>query len=80
MHTAGMSRLDVAREKIAYLKLGLGVVVATEIGLMSWLLTSVGPTPAWKFWAAVVAVVIIAPVVFAAHRQIMRRINDLEEL
>lgn len=75
-----MSRLDVAREKIAYLKLGLGVMMATDIGSMSWLLTSSGPTPAWKFRAAVVAVIIIAPVLFAVQRQIMRRINDLEEL
>lgn len=55
-------------------------MVATDIGLMSWLLTSSDPAPAWKFWAAVVAAIFITAVLFEAHRQIMRRINDLEEL
>lgn len=33
-----MSKLDVAKEQIAYLKLWLGIVIVTDISLMGWLL------------------------------------------
>jgi hypothetical protein len=33
-----MSKLDVAKEHIAYLKLWLGIVIVTDISLMGWLL------------------------------------------
>ena len=33
-----MSQLDVLKEKIAYLKLWLGIIVVTDISLVGWLL------------------------------------------
>jgi hypothetical protein len=33
-----MSKLDVAKEHIAHLKLWLGIVIVTDISLMGWLL------------------------------------------
>ena len=33
-----MSKLDVAKEHIAYLKLWLFIVIVTDISLMGWLL------------------------------------------
>ena len=37
-----MSKLDVAREHIAYLKLWLGVVIVTDISLIGWLVANFG--------------------------------------
>jgi len=33
-----MSQVDVLKEKIAYLKLWLGIMVVTDISLVGWLL------------------------------------------
>jgi hypothetical protein len=35
-----MSELDVAREKIAYLKVWLGILVVTDISTFGWLISS----------------------------------------
>ena len=37
-----MSELDVAKERIAYLKFWLGILVVTDISLFGWLLSNVG--------------------------------------
>nr|VFK66064.1 MAG: hypothetical protein BECKUNK1418G_GA0071005_107810 [Candidatus Kentron sp. UNK]VFK69391.1 MAG: hypothetical protein BECKUNK1418H_GA0071006_101319 [Candidatus Kentron sp. UNK] len=36
-----MSKLDLAREKIAYLKVWLGIMVAVEVTMTGWLLTNI---------------------------------------
>ena len=38
-----MSELDVAKEKIAYLKVWLGILVVTDISTFAWLISNVGP-------------------------------------
>ncbi len=80
MYAVGMSKLDVARERISYIRFWIGVMVASDIGLMSWLLTGFESAPVRKLWAAIVAVILISCIVFQAHRRIERRINRLEEL
>lgn len=79
-----MSKLDVAKEQIAYLKFWLGVMVVTDISLVGWLVSSVDAAPAHKIWATVLAVVVITFSGFRVHRQIERqierRIGALENL
>lgn len=75
-----MSKLDVAKEQLAYLKFWLGVMVVTDISLVGWLVSSAGSAPAHKIWGAVVAVVVITLSGFRVHRQIERRIDSLEGL
>ena len=36
-----MSELDVAKEKIAYLKVWLGILVITDISTFGWLISNV---------------------------------------
>jgi len=36
-----VSELDVAREKIAYLKIWLGILVVTDISLVGWLASNI---------------------------------------
>jgi hypothetical protein len=43
-----MSKLDVAKERIAYLKFWLGVLVVTDISLVGWLVSREDPDPAHK--------------------------------
>lgn len=75
-----MSKLDVAKEQIAYLKFWLGVLVVTDISLVGWLVSREDPDPAYKIWGAVIAIAVITFAGFTIHRQIGRRIDALEEL
>jgi hypothetical protein len=75
-----MSKVDKAKEQIAYLKFWLGVMVVTDISLVGSLVSSAGSAPAHQVLGAVVAVVIITAVGFAVHRRIERLIDALEEM
>ncbi|MBI3796225.1 MAG: hypothetical protein HY268_04545 [Deltaproteobacteria bacterium] len=75
-----MSRLDKAKEQIAYLKFWPGVMVVTDISLVGWLVSSADAAPALKVLGALVAVVVITAAGFAVHRRVERLIEALEDL
>jgi hypothetical protein len=75
-----MSELDVTREKIAYLKVWLGILVVTDISTFGWLISNVGSANRWLLWAAIVAIVALTAGIFLIHRQIARHIESLREL
>jgi hypothetical protein len=75
-----MSELDVAREKIAYLKVWLGILVVTDISTFGWLISNVGTATALLLWAAVIAVVALTCGIFVLHRRIDRHIESLRGL
>ena len=75
-----MSRLDVAKETIAYLKFWMGVLVVSDISLVGWLLSDANTTPDLKTYAAVFAVVVITLSTFIVHKDVKRIILTLEEL
>jgi hypothetical protein len=50
-----MSELDVAREKIVYLKVWLGILVVTDISTFGWLISNVDSASAALLWAALTA-------------------------
>jgi uncharacterized membrane protein len=75
-----MSKLDVAKEQIAYLKFWLGIMVVTDISLVGWLVSTVESAPVHKVLGAVVAIIVISVAGYKVHRRIERRIAALEEL
>ena len=75
-----MSKLDVAKEQVAYLKLWLGVIVVTDISLVGWLVSTGDAAPGHKVLGAVVAIIVISVAGYKVHRQIERRISALEEM
>ncbi len=75
-----MSELDVAKEKIAYLKVWLGILVITDISTFGWLITNVGTAAILLLWAAVIAVVALTAGIFLVHRRIDRHIQSLRQL
>jgi apolipoprotein N-acyltransferase len=75
-----MSELDVAKEKIAYLKVWLGILVVTDISVFGWLISSIEAATALLLWAAVIAVVGLAVGIFLLHRRIKRYIDSLSGL
>lgn len=75
-----MSKLDVAKEKIAYLKLWLGIAVVTDISLFSWLFTSGRQGSAILLFVALVALACITVTAFYIHKRIEKAIDSLEDL
>jgi len=75
-----MSELDVAKEKIAYLKVWLGILVVTDISTFGWLISNVENATALLLWAAVVAVVALTIGILLLHRRIDRHIQSLRGL
>ncbi len=75
-----MSDLDVAKEKIAYLKVWLGILVLTDISTFGWLISNVETAATLLLWAAVIAVVALTAGMLLLHRRIDRHIQSLREL
>lgn len=75
-----MSELDVAKEKIAYLKVWLGILVVTDISTFGWLISNVETAAALLLWAAVISVIAFTIGIFLLHRRIDRHIQSLRGL
>nr|VFK28381.1 MAG: hypothetical protein BECKMB1821I_GA0114274_100627 [Candidatus Kentron sp. MB]VFK74224.1 MAG: hypothetical protein BECKMB1821H_GA0114242_100245 [Candidatus Kentron sp. MB] len=75
-----MSKLDLAKEKIAYLKLWLTIVAAAGLTLTGWLLTNFLLAHWLLILAGVLALPIIGFVGYAIHTRIEAKIACLEEL
>jgi len=75
-----MSKIDRAKEQIAYLKLWLGILVATVISLTGWLISSYQLANHILVFAAVLALLIIGHAGYSIHRRIEEKILLLEEL
>ena len=75
-----MSELDRIKEQLVYLRFWQGIMVVTEISLVGWLISTAGTSdPAlWSF--AAVSVVVLGFGIFALHRQIERRIDQIGRL
>jgi hypothetical protein len=74
-----MSELDVAREKIAYLKVWLGILLVTDISTFGWLISNVDTATIRLLWAAIVVVVALTVGIVLLHRRIDRHIQSLRE-
>ena len=75
-----MSDLDVAKEKIAYLKVWLGILLVTDISTFGWLVSNVDTATTLLLSAAVIVVVALTAGILLIHRRIDRHIQSLKEL
>lgn len=75
-----MSDLDIAKEKIAYLKVWLGILLVTDISTFGWLVSNVDAATTLLLWAAVIVVVALTSGILLLHRRIDRHIQSLKEL
>lgn len=75
-----MSQLDVLKEKIAYLKLWLGIMVVTDISLVGWLLGNYTVANWALIVGDVVAIFVISFGIYVSHKRIEKEIERLKEL
>ena len=75
-----MSKLDVAKEHIAYLKLWLGIVIVTDSSLMGWLLGNVRSAGWALILGDILALIGASWGCYSLHTRIESAIAQLEEL
>ena len=75
-----MSKLDLAKEQIAYLKLWLGIMVAAGISLTGWLLSNFESASMLLVASDIVALLVIGFGGYAIHKRIEAKIAQLEDL
>ena len=75
-----MSELDRVKEQLVYLRFWLGIMVAAEIALVGWLIsTAIGANATLWFMGAFGAVVLSVGILLV-HRQVERRIDQIGKL
>ena len=75
-----MTELDRVREQIAYLKLWQGIMIVTDISLIGWLITAAEDAEIKIFALAFAAAIALTCGIYAIHRLIDRRIDELGRL
>lgn len=75
-----MSKIDEVKEEINYLKVWLGIVVVTNIGLISWLVNNYETSSHLKVIADIVATILLTVVVLVIDKKIKRKIKKLKDL
>lgn len=79
-YNVSMSELEITKEKIAYLKFWLGIMVVSDISLVGWLLSNVAAAPEPKTLGAIIGIFVITISSFLIHKRIERLILTLREL
>jgi len=77
---AEMSEADVLKEKIAYLKLWLGIMVVTDISMVGWLLANYTVANWALIVGDVIAILVMLFGIYGLHKRIEKEIERLKEL
>jgi hypothetical protein len=75
-----LSELDIVKERIAYLKVWLGILLVTDISTIGWFVSSIEAANNLLLLAAFVIVVGLGIGILLIHRRIDRHIQSLKEL
>ncbi|MGH8525764.1 MAG: hypothetical protein ACREXY_16640 [Gammaproteobacteria bacterium] len=75
-----MSELDMLKEKIAYLKLWLGILVVTDISLIGWLVLNYENAKLLLVVSDIAAIIMIAVGILVLHKRIATEIERLRGL
>jgi hypothetical protein len=75
-----MSELDRVKEQLVYLRFWLGIMVATEIALVGWLISTPISTKATLWFMGVFGAALLGIGIVLVHRQVERRIDQIGKL
>jgi len=75
-----MSELDIVKERIAYLKLWLGIIVVSDISLVGWFIGNYGQASTNLLVADLLAIAVVSAGIVELHRRIERQIERLRDL
>ena len=75
-----MARIDEIKEELNYLKVWLGIIVITTIGLISWLINNYESSSNMKIIADVIAVIVLTITIVFIDKNIKKKIKALKDL
>jgi cytochrome c oxidase subunit IV len=75
-----MAKIDRVKEFINYLKVLLIFLLATSVGLISWLVNNYDTEPLALVYADIVAILIIFIICMFINKKIIKDIKSLEDL
>ncbi|MEA1915979.1 MAG: hypothetical protein U9N42_00455 [Campylobacterota bacterium] len=75
-----MAKIDEIKEELNYLKVWLGIIVITSIGLISWLLNNYEISSNTKIISDIIAIVILTLSIIVIDRKIKNKIKNLRDL
>lgn len=75
-----MTKIDSVKERVAYLKVWLGIFVVTIISLIGWLVSNYATAKLILVILDIVAILVLLVTILLTHREINRKIHDMEKL
>ena len=75
-----MAKIDEIREELNYLKVWLGIIVITTIGLISWLINNYEISSMIKILSDILAIIILTISVIIIDKRIKAKIKSLKDL
>lgn len=75
-----MAKIDEIKEELNYLKVWLGIIVITNIGLISWLVNNYETTSVVKVVSDVIAIVVLTISIMIIDKNIKKKIRSLKDL
>jgi len=75
-----MAKIDEIKEELNYLKVWLGIIIVTTIGLISWLINNYKTSSNFKIIADIIAVIILTVSIIFMDKNIKKKIKSLRDL
>jgi len=75
-----MAKIDEIKEELNYLKVWLGIIVITTIGLISWLINNYETTAKIKTVSDIIAIIVLTITILIIDKKIKNKIKSLKDL
>ena len=75
-----MAKIDEIKEELNYLKVWLGIIVITAIGLIGWLINNYETAGMIKIISDIIAILTLTVTIFLIDKNIKYKIKSLKDL
>ena len=75
-----MAKIDEIKEELNYLKVWLGIIVITTIGLISWLVNNYETSSNIKILSDIIAIIVLTLSIIIIDKNIKQKIKSLKDL
>ncbi len=75
-----MARLDQLKEEIGWLKVAFGLLMATNLSLMAWLIQHYQTQSSLITALNAIAIVVVTVIIYLINKQAYKKIDEIGEL
>ncbi len=75
-----MAKIDEIKEEINYLKVWLGIVVVTTIGMIGWLINNYETSSPLKVILDIISIIVLTITISIIDKKIKNKIRELKDL